>query len=247
MLKLRAQDAHDVKGLRTMAKHIAAIEPGVAISIGGYVPAGTPALLLGGCLAGPIYVGVGLAEALLRPGFDLTRHSLSLLANGELGWIHMAMMVGTGLLTVAGALGLRRALESGPGHVWGPTLIGLYGLGVAIAGLLTADPALGFPPGTPEAPPATITWHGVGHLAVGGIGFLCLIAACFVFARRFQSDGKRGWVAYSAATGVAFLAGFVGIASGNASPVLNLGFGLAVVVAWAWVSALCARTRARLT
>jgi hypothetical protein len=195
-------------------------------------------------VAGPIYVVVGLAEALLRPGFDPRRHELSLLANGDFGWIHVAMMVVTGLLTVAGALGLRQTLTAGVGRTWGPILLGLYGLGVEVAGLLTADPAFGFPPGTPDGRAAILSWHGIGHLVAGSIGFLGLIAACFVFARRFWSEGDRRWAAYSAVTGVVFLAGFVGIASGSASPSVNVAFGLAVVAAWAWVSAICARPRA---
>jgi hypothetical protein len=78
------------------------------------------------------------------------------------------------------------------------------------------------------------------------IGFLCLIAGCFVFARRFTSQGERGWAVYSTVTGVVFLAGFAGIASGNQVGWLNLAFGAAVVTAWVWVSAVCARTGAQL-
>lgn len=196
--------------------------------------------------AGPIYVVVGLVEALARPGFDLTRHSLSLLANGDLGWIHVALLVGCGLLTMAGAMGLRRAMVDGRGRTWGPILIGLYGAGLVVAGCLTADPALGFPIGTPDGPPAAYSWHGIGHLVAGGVGFLCLIAGCFVLARRFASHAERMWAAYSVGTGIAFFAGFVGIASGSQSPAINLAFGVAVIVAWTWISAVCARTRARI-
>ena len=201
----------------------------------------TRALLAGGVVAGPVYVVVGLVEAFTREGFDLAHHSLSLLANGPLGWIHGAMLVVTGLLAIAGAIGLRQALADGPGRGWGPVLVGVYGAGLVAAGFLTADPAQGFPPGTAEGAPATYTWHGIGHLAAGGIGFLCLIAACAVFARRFARQGERGWAAYSLATGVIFLAGFAGIASGNQVAWVNLVFGAAVVVAWTWISALCAR------
>jgi hypothetical membrane protein len=42
-------------------------------------------------------------EAVLRDGFDIRVHSLSLLANGPAGWVHSAMMIITGLLTVLGA------------------------------------------------------------------------------------------------------------------------------------------------
>jgi hypothetical protein len=223
---------------------VTAVRPEPAEEFAGAAPNLTGALLAGGVLAGPLYVAVGLTEALLRPGFDLRRHELSLLANGELGWIHVALMVATGALTVGAAVGLRRALPAGAGRRWGPALLGLYGLGVALAGLLTADPALGFPPGTPAGPTTTLSWRGLGHVVAGGLGFLCLIGACFVFARRFLAAGRRGWAAYSAGTGVVFLAGFGGIASGRPSPALNLAFGAAVVVAWAWVAALCARTRA---
>ena len=205
-------------------------------------PATTRALLTAGIAAGPVYVGIGLAEALLRPGFDLSRHSLSLLANGEFGWVHVAMMVASGLLTIAGAVGLRQAI----GRTRASILLAIYGAGLIAAGVMTADPALGFPPGTPEGPPAVYTWHGIGHFVAGGIGFLALIAACLVMARRFRAQGEGGWATYSALTGVAFLAGFVGIASGNQSPSINLAFGAAVLLAWTWIGLVCLRARARL-
>jgi hypothetical protein len=70
----------------------------------------TRSLLGYGVLAGPVYLVAGLAEALTRSGFDLTHDDLSLLANGPLGWVHMTLLVLTGLMTVAGAAGLWRAL-----------------------------------------------------------------------------------------------------------------------------------------
>src|SRR5262245_41257130 len=47
----------------------------------------TRALLLCGVVAGPLFTVVGLIQASTRPGFDLRRHALSALENGELGWI----------------------------------------------------------------------------------------------------------------------------------------------------------------
>ena len=38
------------------------------------------------------------------------------------------------------------------------------------------------------------------------------------------------------ATGVVFLVAFAGIASGAASPLVNLAFTAAVVLTWAWLS-----------
>ena len=45
----------------------------------------TRPLLVCGLIAGPFYVVIGLIQALTRPGFNLLRHDLSLLANGEFG------------------------------------------------------------------------------------------------------------------------------------------------------------------
>jgi hypothetical protein len=208
----------------------------------------TKALLACGVIAGPIYVIVGSIEMLARPGFDLRRHSLSLLSNGDWGWVHIAMLIATGLLTVAGTLGMRRALRGGRGGTWGPLLLGVYGLGLVCAGIFVADPAFGFPPGT-SADANAVTWHGILHIVVtGGIGFLGLIVACFVLTGRFASLGERGWVAFSAATGVFYLAAFFGIAAGSLQggatlTFVNLAFTAAVVLGWAWVSAVAARLR----
>jgi len=107
--------------------------------------------LIAGAIAGPLYVGVGTLEAVLRSGFDIRIHSLSLLANGSWGWVHSAMMVVSGLLTVIGALGVSRVHRQTRRRSYA-MIIGLviYGSGIATAGLLRADPAEGFPIGTPQ-------------------------------------------------------------------------------------------------
>ncbi len=197
----------------------------------------TRALLICGLIAGPFYLIVGLIQALTRPGFDITRHDLSLLANGDLGWIQITNLVLTGLLVIAFAFGVRQALSAGRGRTWGPILLGVYGIGLIGAGFFTADPAFGFPPGT-EASAHAISWHGLLHFVCGGVGFLALIAACFVLARRFASQGQRGWAAYSLASGVIFFAAFAGIATGSGQSWSVIGFWIGVVVAWTWIWAL---------
>jgi hypothetical membrane protein len=198
----------------------------------------TKSLLGYGIIAGPLFVVVALAQALTRDGFDLSRHAWSLLANGELGWIQITNFIVTGLLTVAAAIGLRRALRPGRGRTWAPLLIATYGVSLIGAGIFRADPAQGFPAGTPAT--TTISWHGMLHFMVGGIGFLCLIAACFVLASRFTRDGRRRLAWFSRVTAVVFLAGFVGIASGSHGPT-TLAFVAAVLTVWAWVSTVCVR------
>jgi len=197
--------------------------------------------LVAGAVAGPLYVSVGILEAVLRRGFDIRIHSLSLLANGSTGWIHSAMMVTSGLLTVIGALGMSRAQRVGRRSY--ATIFGLaaYGLGIAIAGLLRADPAEGFPLGTPAGPPVVVTASGVGHLVAGGIGFFGLIVACLACGRRSAQAGDRAWAACSAAIGVYYLVAFAGIASETASPAINIAFTIAVALGWAWLTALCVR------
>lgn len=194
----------------------------------------TNALLVCGMIAGPFYILVGLIQALTRPGFDILRHDLSLLANGNLGWIQITNLVLTGLLVGAFALGLRRALPAGPGRTWGPILLGVYGLGLIGAGFFTADPAFGFPPGTP-ANAHTISWHGLLHIITSGIGFLALIAACMVMARRFASQGRQGWAVYSVGSGILFFAAFVGVATGSGQSWSVIGFWIGVLFIWAWI------------
>ena len=107
-------------------------------------------LLLCGAIAGPLYVLVGIAQILVRPGFDVSKHALSLMSNGDLGWIQIANFIVTGALVIAFAIGLRRLLAGSKAGTFGPLLIAIYGIGLIGAEIFSADPALGFPPGTPE-------------------------------------------------------------------------------------------------
>lgn len=199
----------------------------------------TRSLLGYGVLAGPVYVVTGLAQALTRDGFDITRHDLSLLANGPLGWIQITNLIVSGLMTVAAGVGMRRALSAlggGRGTVWGPRLVAGYGVGLVGAGAFVADPMNGFPRGTPDGPPVETTVGGIGHLLFGAVGFVCLVAACLLLAIPYATARRSGMAWFSRITGVLFLAAFVGIASGTASPAVVLGFWAAVILAWVWLA-----------
>jgi len=79
--------------------------------------------------------------------------------------------------------------------------------------------------------------HGIGFF----LSLASLVAACFVFARRFASLGHRGWATYSVASGVAMpalmvLSGAI-MSSGRGGIPL---FGLAIVMA-AWIALIAAR------
>ena len=200
----------------------------------------TRSLLGYGIVAGPFYVVVSLGQAAVRDGFDLTRHDWSLLANGTGGWIQITNLILTGLMVIAAAIGYRRAMRTGVGRRWVPRLLAIYGMGMVGAGVFRADPMAGFPLGTPDGPPAAVSLNGMLHFVFGGIGFLALIVATFVLARRLLHESRAGRSVRSIVTGVAFLAGFVGIASGSTSPVITLAFTTAVLLVWAWLSSTSA-------
>lgn len=206
-------------------------------------PACTPAQrvtrsLLGyGVLAGVVFEASVLIQGLTRRGFRLAHHDASLLSNGPLGWIQIATFVVAGAMTIACAVGMRRALAgsalAGP---WGPRLIAVYGAALVAAGLLRADPADGFGPGAPAGKAAHISWHAAGHLISASVGFTALIVACFVVARYFGREGHRGLAVYSRASGLAFLAAFAGVTTGSSSSAVVLPFYAGVLIAWIWLA-----------
>lgn len=202
----------------------------------------TSLLLTLGVYAGPVYILVALLQVFIRPGYDFTRHDVSLFSNGELGWIQISNFIITGLMTIAAAVGIKRTIKSGIGNVWGTQLLGLYGVGLIGAGIFVADPMNGFPPELASA--TTISTNGLMHFVSGSIGFIGLIAACFVFARRFNALKEKNWSLFSLATGIIFFASFFGIASGSqpGNPLLQfvtIGFWIGVMLGWTWISALC--------
>jgi len=216
----------------------------------------TRSLLAYGVIAGPLYVIVSLAQALTRDGFDLTRHAWSLLANGDLGWLQITNLILSGAMTIAFAVGLGRAL---PQQRWAPRLVGVYGASMVAAGIFRADPAMGFPAGTP-ADATDVSWHGLVHLAAAAVGFLGLVVACLLLGRYFAQlakrsegdgaqlakrseghsarQGARGWALSSRIAGIGFLGAFVGIASGAGTVATVLAFVAAVIGVSVWMSAL---------
>src|SRR4051794_21435385 len=81
-------------------------------------------LLTCGAVAGPLFVVVFLAEGATRAGYDPLRHPVSSLALGDGGWMQTVNFLVAGSLSLAFAVGLRRALKAAPGpargSVWGP-------------------------------------------------------------------------------------------------------------------------------
>ena len=86
------------------------------------------------------------------------------------------------------------------------------------------------------------TRHAASQLANGDLGWIqiviCLVAGCFVVAAHLGKAGERGWAWFSRFTGAFFAATFAFMASGSGGPTAILLFTAAVVLAWAWLSAL---------
>jgi len=194
----------------------------------------TRSLLGYGPLAGAVFEISVLVQGLTRHGFRIAHDDASLLSNGPFGWIQIATFLLTGAMTIAAAVGLRRAV---PGR-WVPRLLAVYGAGLMAAGIFRADPADGFGPGAPAGKAVHVSWHGDGHLIAASIAFAAIIAACFVLARQYSRTGHRGLAVYSAITGTAFLAAFAGVTTGSSSPAIVVPFYAGVLAVFAWIAVI---------
>jgi len=192
----------------------------------------TRALVLAGVVAGPLFVVTGLVQALSREGFDLSRHPLSMLSLGDRGYLQIANFIVAGVLMLAFAVGARRSLGDGPGRVWAPVLFGLYGVGLVLGGAFTADPALGFPAGTPDGYPTEWTFHGGVHAFAAPLAFLALVAVTFVVAKRLRWEGHRTAAAWSIVIGLACLVLCVPF-----GPATSIRLFVGVALGFAWITA----------
>jgi hypothetical membrane protein len=205
----------------------------------GRTQTSTRSSLLCAAVAAPLWAVVSLAQAVTRDGFDLTRHPLSALSNGDLGWLQITNFLVAGVLTVVGASGLRRALRATPGGRWAPRLVRVNGLGMIAAGIFVMDPGDGFPVGTPAGLPATLSWHSYGHMAAGTVTFASLIAACYVLGHHFSRAGDRRSAVASRVAGAALLLGNGWAMSGGRAGSLTLAIG--AITAMLWISVVAAR------
>lgn len=192
----------------------------------------TRSLLGYGVLAGPLYLGVGLAQALLREGFDFGRHPLSLLANGSWGWVQIGNFLVSGLMVVAAAVGFTRVL----GARGASRFLGAFGVSLMAAGVFVADPVSGFPPGTPEGPPTTMTTSGLLHFLFGALGFLAWTLAAMLTGRTLSRRGERWMGRYSVLSGLVVGTAFVGGVPLSGGSLGIMLIWLSVVVGWAWLA-----------
>lgn len=193
----------------------------------------TRSLLGWGVVAGVFYLAVGVIRGLTREGFSFTEHALSLLMLGEGGWIQSANLIVSGAMVVAAALGFNRAMSPGKGARSAGLLVGVYGAALIGSGIFPPDPVDGFPD---PASTAEGTAGGVMHVALGGIGFLALVAATFVVAGWLTRRGDLGAATRSRVAGAVVLIGFLGgaaLSTGAAGVAL---LWIAVIAGWVWLA-----------
>lgn len=109
-------------------------------------------------------------------------------------------------------------------------------------GVFVSDPALGFPAGTGDGVPESLSWQSTVHGLAFGVGMIALIAAFAVFALAFAAASDTGWSRYSVATGIAFVAlGGLGAGLGDWRLVA-----LAIALGWSWAALVAHRLRSEI-
>src|SRR5262245_54913750 len=196
------------------------------------------AQLWAGAIAPIAFVVVFLVEGAMRPDYDPIRHFVSLLALTDRGWIQITNFIVAGAAIAWFGRGLRAAwADTGRGR-WVPRLVTTAGLALVACGVFVADPALGYPPGTPPGIPMTATGHAAIHYLGVRVLLLPLPGGMFIAARHGPTTPTRAWAAYSIASGVVLLAGWIGsfVVVGPSGIVETAGLWqrIAVVAGWQW-------------
>ena len=191
----------------------------------------TRTLVIAGALAGPLFAVFATGQVLLRDGFDLRRHPLSLLATGGLGWVQVTNFVLAGIGVLCLAIAVRRTITDGVGRRWLARLIAVFGLGLVASGVFVMDPEDGFPIGTPAGQAAAMSWHGIAHIVAATVAFTGLAAACIVLTVRMIRR-RAGWAAVlSAGTALVLLA--------PVNPAwASIQLAVTALVAFTWTTAL---------
>lgn len=192
----------------------------------------TRSLLGWGVVAGPFYLVVAVALGSTRPGFDFTRHALSLLMLGHLGWIQRANFVLCGLMVIAAGVGVFRAIRNGRGLAVGAPII-TAGATLILSAIFVPDPVNGFPPGAGAGQPSA---SGILDLLCGAIQFVTVAGAAVAHAMWSRTVGQATRGALSIALAVGILGGLVGGVA-LAHHVIGIALlWLAVVCEWVWLA-----------
>ncbi len=159
----------------------------------------TRSLLRLGALAGPVFVATYTVTGRRLKGYDRRRDPVSALARTEVGWIQTLNFLVSGSLTLAGSVGIRRALPGGIGKRALPTLVAAVGTGLLGAGAFATDLA-------EETERDGLSRRGALHVASAVPFFVGLPAACVIGARRSAAEDRGVFAAVSLTAGALSIA-----------------------------------------
>ena len=208
-------------------------------------PVTTKLLIACGAIGPLLFILMFLLESATRSGYSAWHNFVSDLSESNQGWMQIASFLLCGLCVICFAFGLRQVFRSGKGALWGPLLLGVFGLSLIIAGLFVTDPSLGYYPA--ETSSNTQTLHGMIHMANAPLAFGSLTLAIFVLTRRFASDPLlRGWARYSLLTALLFLGFFIAcivvqaLDSNGLLPNSPTGLfeRISIIIGWSWIALL---------
>src|SRR5579862_5851688 len=132
-------------------------------------------LLACGVIGPLLFILAFLIEGAFRPDYSAWHNFVSDLSESSQGWEQTASFLICGLCVMFFAFGLRQVFQSGKSRLWGPLLLGIFGLSLIIAGLFVTDPSLGYyPAGSPRG---IQTLHGTIHGANAPLAFGSLTIA----------------------------------------------------------------------
>lgn len=147
-----------------------------------------------------------LAVALLplfQPGYSSFDDPLSALLIGPYGFLLTGAVFVTGLGSLALAIGIRKTTRGTRGSLLGSALIGLRGIGIAIAGIVLTDP---------EGNPTETGLHL--HALSAGVSLSAALLGILVLSRVFAREAR--WSAFypvSLALGFAAVVGLIDLAA----------------------------------
>lgn len=208
----------------------------------------TARLLRCGVAAGPLFLTTALVAGATRADYRPLRHPVSSLALGPGGWVQVTNFLVASVLCGAAAVGLARARPAGSIRVE-PVLVGAAAVGLLGSGVFLTDPVSGYPLGTPDLLTEHSSTGALLHDLFALPTFLGLPAAALVNAWASRRAGEPGWVGYSAASGLAGLAGIVVTSAAFAQAPALVAFGgllqrLTVAVDLGWLTAVSLRALA---
>ncbi len=213
------------------------------MSVGSRSPRTRSAQLLGGALAGPLFVTAFTAIGAARRGYDWRRHPVSSLSIGPRGWQQRTNFILAGALYSSAAAGLvhcdRRRI--GPRAV--PALVAGVGIGLIGSGVFVTD-YVG------DTAPTERTRAGLIHDLFGIPVFAGIPIAGLATAVAAARSGDYRWAAYSAGSSTAMAGSFALMGAAIRGQARFRGKGgifqrISIATGFGWLSAVSLRGLSR--